>query len=1210
MKISFRIIVPLLAVTAFSFGQQKEIDFRTTDAKGLTPAQQRLYDQSRDRFFERLRKETGLMSERKSVVIQGNKIHAIIYNTGSISRPNIAPNVLDLVWNGLGYGYEFGPLVGANVPKEGSQVDSIKIVTEGFDSPSDGEYGTDGLKWGWLPKAGYAAPNQPDVASWGARAKVNNDLRLRPPSWPESWYNAGLGEYVFPSYLGGNSTVPDEEVYYVVDDYTKKEFEYYPFPDDHTKRGLGLNMEVRTFQFANPLAEDVIFLVYTAENSSPKVLPKVFFGMFGDPHIGGYNNYADDAALFIPARQGEIIYQGKDLTFVNGVLTSPRSRNLVYAWDPDGKSDLPNIAPGYFGYKFLESPNNSTDGIDNDDDGIIDEDPFNGKGTYIDGITLPLTFGIADLAKYKAAYGNPKPRWSGDENGNWDPTRDDVGIDGILNPNAPDYGEGDGVPSQGFYVDVNGDGKYEAGEPFSTTPLQGYLWAGSEPNFGFRDVNESDQMGLKSFWALPFGGTNRPKNDILMYDKISSDMDTSGLAELYPKTQDNIFLYGSGPFKLLPGDRQRFSIALMMSSSLSDLLLNSEIAQRVLEANYRFAQPPPKPHVTAVPGNGRVTLYWNTAAEEGVDPLTNINDFEGYKIYRSQDFTFNDVFTVTDGNGAPFIGKALFDVAAQKTAQWHLPWNDSLQAIYKGGFHPAEYQGRFVKYYMGEPTDQSGLRHQYVDSNVTNGKTYYYAVVSFDHGVYNDSLKLPPTESQAVISRDAITQEFKFDVNTVAVVPGKSASGLISSADEIGKGATITHSGNGTGVLQLQVLNEQSLSTSSYTLKFKSLPGNLISSSSYTIFRETPFTESIIAKDTFFVSLSNRNILRSSVQVFDKNNVAVPANYLVVDSAGGQLRASVPGKLLRGEQYSVSYQFYPVINSANFKGQDANAAFDGIRPFIIDDPLAINAGNSGFNVKTTRIVDVVQGPTTGTPVLAPLDVKVVFNRLDTANGTYVFPGDTLVNPGSPQKCVTPFRVTFASDTTKLIAYVIKPVNLSRWSFGDKILILTPPPYKVSAASSMMEIFFNPPADTTVRPVIQGGETYIARMKKPFTAADSFRFTTKKISYDQQAAIRDLDKVFAVPNPYVISSQFELPTNRVDFRGDRVIQFRNLPVECTIRIYTITGELVRTLQKNDTNSYLNWDVLTSESARVAYGVYIFQVETPAGGSKIGRLAIIK
>jgi hypothetical protein len=1202
MKLYLHTIAMLIVLTAIAYGQKKEIDFRTTDAKGLTPSELRLLEQSRDKFFAQMKKQAGYRSEIKSLVIQGNKIKTIIYNTGSISNPLVGGNVLDLVWNGLGYGYEFGPLVAAKVPKANSLVDSLKMVSEGFNLLADGAYGTDGLKWGWLPKPGYSAPNQPDIASWGARSKVNNDLRLRPPSWPESWYNATLGQYVYPSYLGGNSTVPDEEVYFVVDDYTKLGFEYYTFPSDSAKRGLGINLEVRTFQYANPLAQDIIFLVYTAENSSEKTLPKVFFGMFGDPHIGGWTDYSDDAASFVPARQGTVFKDGKDMTFVNGVLTSTRSRNLVYAWDPDGKSMIPSIPPGYFGYKFLESPNNSTDGIDNDDDGIIDESPWNDKGTYIDGITLPLTTGIADLAKYKAMYGTPKPRWSGDENGNWDPTRDDVGIDGI--PGTGDYGEGDGVPSQGFYIDANGNGKYDKGEPFSTTPLPGYIWAGSEPNFGFRDVNESDQIGLKSFWALVFGGDNRPKNNTLMYDKISSD--TSDVSLLYPPTiGDNIFLYGSGPFGLLPGDRQRFSIALMMSSSLSDLLLNSEVATRVLEANYRFAQPPPKPHVTAVPGDGRVTLYWDTAAEEGTDPLTNVNDFEGYKIYRSQDYTFKDVFTVTDGNGSPFIGKALYDVKAQKYAQWHLPWSDSLQQIYQGGFHPAEYAGRYVKYWMGEPTDQSGLRHQYIDSTVTNGKTYYYAVVSFDHGVYNDSLKLPPTESQAVITRDAVTQEYKFDVNTLAIVPGAEATGLVSNAADIGKGMTLVHTGAGTGLVKLQVLNDQALGDNSYLLTFKPQAGNIISSASYSIIKQTPVRESVTGKDTFFVGLSNRNIVRSSVHVFDAGNVEIPSNYIVVDSAGGQVRANVPGKLVKGQTYTVQYQYFAVINSKNFKGEDSNPAFDGIRPFITDDPLDIDTTNSRFNVNTTNIIGAVASPSIGTKTLAPIDVSIVFNKIDTAGGKYLYPGDTLLSTVSA-KVQTPFKIYNASDTSKITARVITSKNV--WSFGDKIVFLTPAPYGTSGTSTMMEVHFDTVAGK--HPNFSGGEMFLAKMKKPFRGSDTMTFTTKKVVYNPQLASQSLDNIIVVPNPYVIASQFEIPGNRSDLRGDRVIQFRNLPVQCTIRIYTITGELVRTLQKNDTNGYLNWDVLSSESARIGYGVYIYQVETPAGGSKIGRLAIIK
>ncbi len=1185
-----------------------KIDWLKMDPKGLSPAQLFEWNRAQKKFH----KTSGYSSEIRSLIIQGNKIKTIVYNYGSISRPGLTPDIEDLVWHGLGYGYEFGPLVGAKVKDANSpgSTDSTeyKIVSEGFWASADGEYGPDGTKWGWLPEPGYAAPNQPDIASWGARAEVNNDLTHRPPSWPESWYNSTLGRYVWPAYLGSDATTPDEEVYFVVDDYTKKEFAYYPFaPIDSTKRGLGVRLECRLFQFQNALAQDIIFLVYTVENSSPRTLPNVYFGMFGDPHIGGANDYSDDRASFIPAREGTVFNNGQDLTYVNGVLTSQRSRNLVYAWDADGKGDIPGIVPGYFGYKFLESPTASHDGIDNDDDGIIDEDPFNDKGFYIDGVTVPLTTGIADVNKYKAMYGNPKPRWSGDENGNWDPTKDDVGIDGI--PGTHDYGEGDGVPSQAFYFDANGNGVYDVGEPLSDTQLPGYAWAGSEPDFGFRDINESDQIGLRSFWALVFGGINRPKNDQLMYDKMSSD--TSDVSLLYPPTTgDNIFLYGSGPFTLQPGNRQRFSIALLLGQNLSDLLLHSEASQRVLEANYRFAQPPPKPHVSAVAGDGRVTLYWDNSAEVGVDPLTNINDFEGYKIYRSEDYTFKDVFTITDANGIPFIGKPLFDSEAGKYAQWHLPWSDSLKSIFVDGFQPVEYPGYHVKYYLGDPSDNSGLRHQYVDSTVTNGKTYYYAVVSYDYGSFTNSLQLPPTESQATITRNPVTQELKFDVNTAMAKPGPEAAGLTTDVNDIDNGTTIHHneSGKATGKLSLVVLDKQQLGNSDYKLFFAKSGTNL----TYTVFRQTPFSENITGRDTLVIALQHQNIVPSSLAITDANGTQVPSHYIVVDSATGQIHANTTGKLLTNAPYTVTYQYYPVVNSTLLNNEDGNPVFDGIRPFVKDDPLAIDTASSGFITTGTNIQGVAKNSSVGIPTLAPFDVEIRFSSLDTvAGGKYANPVDSFSTSANLSiKAKTPFHINNATDTTTLNALIVDGNKNKQWDFGEAIIILTPPPYKKAATSAMMEIDFNKSTDATKQPVIHGGETFVGKMKKPFTVNDTLTFSTQKISYNQQLANSELDKVIVVPNPYVEVSTFEQPGTTPTSRGNRVIQFRNLPTECTIRIYTLTGELVRTLYKNDTTGFLDWDVLSSESARIGYGVYIYQIETPTGGTRIGRLAIIK
>jgi hypothetical protein len=1222
MKKSVMLLLLFSGMTLLA--QQNKIDFRSVDIKYLNRQQLQEFQRWRDEQF-RLMKSTGYQSEVKSLIIQGNKIRSIIYNTGAISNPGVTGNVLDLVWNGLGYGYEFGPLAGARVPRAASPSDSVNIVIDGFGganrSTADGDFSPDGVtKWGWLPVPGYSDPNQKDIASWGART---SDLRIKPKSWPESWYNEILGVYVYPSFLGGNATVPDEEVYYIVDDSTDMEFDYRPITNLPEHGGLGLDLEVRTMQFANPLAEDIIFLVYTAEmDLRAKKIDRVFFGMFGDPHIGGPSNYSDDAASFIPGRAiGQPLFD--DLLTVDGKVVTQRARNMVYSWDPDGKSDIPSIAPGYFGYKFLESPNNSTDGIDNDDDGITDESPFNSKGVFIDGINIPVTAGISDVAKYTALYGAPKPRWSGDEDGDWNKENDDVGIDGIAG--TGDFGEGDESPSQAFYFDANGNGKYDRGEPLDTVQQPGWGWAGSEPNFGFRDVNESDQIGLRSFWSYTFGGNNRPKNDNLMYNSMSSEMDTAALALLYPyapegsKTGDFIFLYGTGPFAMEPGHRERFSIALLMGSDLKDLLLNSETAQLVLEASYRFAQPPPKPKVTAVPGNGRVTLYWDTNAESARDPFTGKQDFEGYKIYRSQDYTFKDVFTITDGNGYPFLGKALYDQKARKTAQWHRPWTQAEKDKYVGGFQPVEFRGRYIKYYMGEPEDSSGLKHEYVDSTVTNGITYYYAVVSFDHG--DDSLKLPPSESQAIIQRDPVTQLFKFDVNTVAVTPNDKAQGMISPKYEIEKGATLTHTkGAGTGKLSVKVLNEQTLTNNSVTLKFDTTLVNSTKTLSYNVLRNIPVVEQFTGNENLFVNLFNKNLVESSVKVFngsDTNAARIHDTLIFVDSAGGRLRALQTGVLLKTKTYTVSYQYYPTVRSTFFEQKDGNAVFDGIRLYVTNDPLAYDQTNSYFLPATpSGVVGIVATPTIGTVRLAPLDIKIEFqiSTADTnASGNYISPPDSFASTTNPNvKTVkAPFKVINTTDTTTLQVLIkdAPPGKAGRWDFGEEIVILTPPPYRLTATNTMMGITIRK-TNNNSNPTISAGTSFYARMKKPFTSNDEFHLTTTAIMYDPSIGDANLDKIYVVPNPYVVYSAFEQPSFRQDLRGERALQFRNLPRECTIRIYTITGELVQTLRKNDTTNYMTWDLLSSESARIGYGVYIYHVETPTGATKIGRFGVIK
>ena len=158
--------------------------------------------------------------------------------------------------------------------------------------PNQGGYAPDGtIKWGWLPKAGFAAPGQPDIAAWSHRSDVGGDLTRKPHSWPEAWYNHALGRYVWPAFLGNDASTPDEEVYFVCDDYTNGSTSTTPSPTTPPNGASVSTWRCRFFQFNNPLAEDIIFLVYRVTNRSPKTINKVYFGMYGDPHVGGPADY-------------------------------------------------------------------------------------------------------------------------------------------------------------------------------------------------------------------------------------------------------------------------------------------------------------------------------------------------------------------------------------------------------------------------------------------------------------------------------------------------------------------------------------------------------------------------------------------------------------------------------------------------------------------------------------------------------------------------------------------------------------------------------------------------------------------------------------------------------------------------------------------------------------------------------------------------------
>ncbi len=1157
---------------------------------------------------------------RQNAIMNGNKITTEIWNFGSISSPG--NRITDIVWEGLGYGYEFAPFVGAQVDvPEGSDQDVFMavvgtdttfftyIISDGLIS-NGGEVSPDLLvRWGWQPLAladdgsiEYVDQSQDRIPTSDDRDRDNDG---KPDSWPASWYNQNLRDYVWPGALGQGATNADKEAFFVMDDRDNFEFMYYPYtrenfrnrtadldfgdaqadgllflvdqgagfenaelttgrdfsadvlvwhdgdrerfyfikevlnndsllletlPDNRwsiettqsninysiksgQRKGLGLEVEARYYQWANVLAEDAIFLIYKITNKGEKDLNNVVFGMWGDPHIGGPSDWRDDWASF------------------------DRQLEMTFAWDSDGKSlNNPNIIPGYLGYKFLESPGISNDGIDNDEDGMIDE-------SWTDGI---------------------------DNDNDWNPDTDDVGIDGV--PNTGDEGEKDGVPTSGDPFDIRKPG---------------------EPNFEFTDIDESDMIGLTSFSQPLFSGL-RISNDRLIYQ----DHMQPGTFDTTEVEGDYVFLYGSGKFTLRSvqtvGESEiseaikRFSIGLIIGADRNDLVLNANTVQKIYNSGYQFAKPPAKPNVTVVPGDRQVMLYWDDVAEKSVDPGSKKMDFEGYYILRSTHPKFEDQQTITDANGNGFLFEPL------KTASGASARFDLINEYFGVSNIPYAEQG--VAYYLGE---NNGIRHTFIDSNnVINGQTYFYAVVSYDHG--DDSLRIPPTECSKIINFDPTTDEYTFDVNTARVVPRSRAAGYTPPAivnSDVNNGI-VRERGFSTGVITVDIVDELAVEEDNkYMIVFSDTAGT-----EYSVEDLKPVEEQFTSFYDNFVPLTYPYINDSSAVVtsLDGSDVFELGVDYEIDMIGGSIRVIPPGpgndaRMEDAVDYLIRYTRFPVFRSTAIDSEATNPIFDGLRLVVKQSDFGVNetltdwSSSSNTNLVLESLVPKKEDP-------SDYEIRFSSDIVDTA----------------VTGVVAPFQIydVITNERMKFAITEVPPLNQA-WDPGDVIFMLKG---GVTSSNIVWEIkFVKPDSGTGEYIPPSDGDIFYIGTDKPFANGDAFSFSTIGAKIDKARAKSQLDNIRVVPNPYVATNVIE-PMNPIarETRGFRRLYFDKLPMKCTIRIYTLAGELVKVLEHDSTvdDGQEYWNLLTRDNMEVAYGLYIYHVDAPGIGEKIGKFAIIK
>lgn len=109
----------------------------------------------------------------------------------------------------------------------------------------------------------------------------------------------------------------------------------------------------------------------------------------------------------------------------------------------------------------------------------------------------------------------------------------------------------------------------------------------------------------------------------------------------------------------------------------------------------------------------------------------------------------------------------------------------------------------------------------------------------------------------------------------------------------------------------------------------------------------------------------------------------------------------------------------------------------------------------------------------------------------------------------------------------------------------------------------------------------------------------YTFNTSDIATKRnhlETAVNSLDLIRLVPNPYYGNSAYE----RSQF--DNAVKIINLPQECTISIYSISGNLVRRITKDAKQTWMKWDIKNQYGIPVASGVYIVHVDAPGIGQK--------
>jgi hypothetical protein len=643
-------------------------------------------------------------------------------------------------------------------------------------------------------------------------------------------------------------------------------------------------------------------------------------------------------------------------------------------------------------------------------------------------------------------------------------------------------------------------------------------------------VTGSAQMTTFVKWASELN----PNTDDMRYDLMAKG--TYDSVDTEPA--DKRMLISSGPFTLAYGDSVQFVVAIIFAwpewyynAALKGQLdryadhvkLVAANAQYIFNNNYRFPQPPDLPQLTLAPDDRKLVVLWDDASERTIEQALSLpnssdpQDFEGYRLWKS--------LTGAEGTW-------------ELLGEWDKVDVDDLAKP------------------IGKNT---GLSHAYIDRNLTNGKTYFYAVTAFDKGEYQPQhygdtayQVVPPLETGKI-----------FGINLKAESPNVLPSnytvpGFRDLTVSAGDGAQMDF-----GIApSFQV--RDSVRTKRFKVVFRSPRGI-----------RTDLEESILGPDIFVVDATRGDTLSTNFNF----PITDPPTTVESDLFNGLTLAFTGPSLISNTIDSVYF-------SKPKSRVVVRAATDLAKDYLAPQTAIIRTAPLSF-------------------FFQPHTYLVEFGASDEVNVSDVTTGEKLVfelrTLGRDYGVATYLRQVLSvdpatHDTTWAWANTPQGFKRRKYSPGNG--------YKIYVPGAFLFI-------EDIGGEIKAGDSLYIRLsgKSSPRTGDVVEFVTEGSTVNYQT---DLSVVKVVPNPYLVRAGWDLDN---DYQR---LQFINLPTECMIKIYTIAGDLVKTISHAEpyrpgfdkaTRGTAYWNLQTENNQKVSTGVYVFRVTSPYGES-VGRFAIVR